>query len=697
MRMTQPLECYIDSFHNVNICMSRNFYGGQSRLFHLKDEKGHLVPLTIDQKREAGSYNVYECSVETPLGMNHKYTLFDEHCQSVPAIYSHIVKTKEFSDAYAVPEEQLGCFYTPEKTTFRIWSPTASSASLILHEKDGQKTIGMHLKDKGVWEATVEGDLLQTPYEYEVEVNSRTRRTPDPWNFFTGLNTQTSSVDTFDALNMPEKTPVEPIGSYADAVIYEASIRDMTSQADTGVTHPKTFAGFVEENEETKKKQTGFSWIKSLGVTHVQLMPVMDFGSVDEEYPNIYYNWGYDPNHHRALEGSYALNPADPRSRIEEFAHLVQELHKAGLKVSLDMVLNHAWNKDNYPLDKLVPDYYFLVDKNGNYSNGSFCGNDIDTRPEMSKKYLLDSCRQLIEKFDIDAFRFDLMGILDVDFMNELTEMARSIKPDFMVYGEGWNMPSYVPEDLRASQNNQHKMPNVAHFSDRFREVVRGSNGELTSPGFALGNTGEISAAGNVMRGSVPEHRYDSPLKALNYVECHDNHTLWDKISAACAYESEEDRKKRQVIATAMVLLAQGIPFMHAGQEFARTKYGLDNTYNRSDYYNKIDYTRRDANLEMTKMVKDLIDLRRHHSSLRLKDSRQVMNQTAIETIEQQVLVYRTWDEHENLISFINPTHKSFEYILDREGKVLFDSSKTNPDYTWRVNIPPLSVIVVSL
>lgn len=788
MRMRNDLECYIDDYSLINIYMSKNFYGGKSRIFHLKDETGKIIPLNIEAKEEYENALRYSCSPDGEIEVGRQYILFDEHCQQTPAQYSHIVKTPKFSEDFLTDDSKLGVFYTPEKTTFRVWSPVAGNISVRLLDPDAitQKpqshelhaigeTIGegesamakalskegseakasaaehtepekktesenapsqnenpqadlgevslqeaehaekaeeeemtvvktdqsviypMQRLNKGVWQLEVDGDLLRRPYVYRIEVNGTIQETCDPYSPFTGVNTMYSVVDSIDRLSLPEKVAVEPMESQNDAIIYEASIRDMTSQSGIGVLHPSTFEGFTEESPITRMKNTGFSYLKNLGVTHVQLMPVFDFGSVDEEYPNIFYNWGYDPMHYRAMEGSYTSNPWDAAGRIEEFANLVQELHKAGLKVNVDLVFNHVWNKDRFALERLVPSYYFLMDSYGNFSNGSFCGNDIDTRVEMSRRYFLDTCRYMIEVLDVDGFRFDLMGILDYSLLNEIAEMARSIKPDFMIYGEGWDMPSYLDPKLRASQNNQALMPVVGHFSDRFREVIRGSNGDLPQQGFSNGNTGLIEDARQVMSASVLENRYDSPAKAINYVECHDNHTLWDKNRAACSNESHQVRQKRQILANAMVLLAQGIPFLHAGQEFGRTKQNLGNTYNRSDSYNRIDYQRRDANQVIVDATKKLIEIRRSHPSLRLASKEEITANTSTETIAGQVLVMRTQKDGDRLMNFFNPTQSYFEYILHEDGTVLFDSGSANGPKTSRVVIAPVSAVSVQL
>lgn len=698
MRMKERLECYIDGYTVAHIYMIKDFYQGQSQNFHLKDEDKNLIPLSILSKEDYGDYIHYTCSIDGEVKPGKDYMMCEEHAQFCPAEFSHLVKTEEFAKEFIPPKETvLGCSYSEDQTTFSIWSPCAVWMEVVLHEKGKDRIIPMERKDHGVWMAQVKGDLLHTFYTYRFKINGRVQESVDPYNPFTGSNTLVSQVNSLARLKLPEKTAVKEMGQDTDAIIYEASIRDMTSQENNGFTHPRTFEAFGEENETTRALKTGLAYLKTLGVTHIQLMPVFDFGSVDEDYPQFYYNWGYDPMHYRALEGSYSTDPDDPEKRIVEFASLVQTLHKAGFKVNLDLVFNHVWKREQFALDQLVPDYFFLMDSNGNYSNGSFCGNDIDTRPEMSRRYLLDSIKMMIDVLDVDGFRFDLMGVMDYTLVNAIAQFAKSRKKDFMIYGEGWDMPSYVPSDLRASQNNQAKMPLVGQFSDRFREVIRGSNDILDQAGYSNGNLGRIGDARQVMCASMLENRYDAPFKAVNYVECHDNHTMWDKNRAVCANQPRSIRMKRQTLANAMVLLAQGTPFIHCGQEFGRTKQNLGNTYNRSDNYNMVDYRRRDEFEPVVEQFKQLVGLRKEHPSFRLDTKEKIEKFVSTETIQDKVLVYKTSDGQESLISFFNPSNEYFEYRLPHEGQVLFDSDRNNPAKTDFIRIPPISVIVVKL
>ena len=693
MRMRKAFEAYFDDYDFVNIYMSKNFFNGQSNSFHLKDTRNRIIPLMILSMCELyNGYMHYECKLNGMIQIGEEYSLFEEHCQQTICQYSHIVKTSRFNNEFVYTKDDLGISYSKENTTFKLWAPTAHSIILCLTHHQKQYKFDMKKDTNGVFSYCCQEDCLHDPYYFLVRVNGQWNQTIDPYSWFSGPNSSYSVVESIELLNLPKKISCSKMSSNCDAIIYETSIRDMTSMPDLDLRYTKKFAGFYEENELSRKKEYGFSYLKTLGITHVQLMPVFDFGSVDETFPNIYYNWGYDPVSYRALEGSYARDPKDAKQRVLDFAQLVQHCHQADIRVNLDLVFNHVYNRENFVLEKLVPNYYFLMNQQGEFSNGSYCGNDIDSQPPMSRKYLVDTCKKIVEYYDVDGFRFDLMGILDINVMNEIASTCKKIKPDFMIYGEGWNMPSFVPEELRASQNNQAKMPNIGHFSDGFRNTVRGSNSSLDQKGFASGDCSFIYSMMDRM--SASGNSYNSPEKVINYVECHDNHTLWDKNHFCCHDESHEIRAKRQILATAMVLLAQGVPFIHSGQEFGRTKQNLGNTYNSSDSINQLSYARKDAFSDMVEQVKALIQIRKNHPCFHLSTTTKTRNQVEFETIEDCVLVYRCYDQDDSTISFFNPTSRYFQYYLNSRVEVLFDNGNCNEKSTEHIEIAPYSVVV---
>jgi pullulanase len=695
MRMKEPYEAYFDNYNLINVYMAKTFFGGQSRIFHLKDTKDRIIPLSIQNQSDLyNGYTHYSLTINGTLEIGEEYLLFDEHCKTCVVKYSHIVKTNAFAQEFRYEKDDLGVTYKKAFSTFKLWAPTAYEINLVYYLRGIKYVETMERQQNGVFIRTVYKDLDEAKYTFIVRVNGEYKEIVDPYTFFSGPNSEYSVVVDLKSLNLPNRIDLPRMNSECDAIIYEASIRDLTSQPDIGVTHPKKFVGFTEENEITKEKNTGFSYIRSLGITHIQLMPVFDFGSVDEIYTNIFYNWGYDPMQYRCLEGSYSLDPKNAKLRVEEFANLVANCHKAGLKVNVDLVFNHVYQKETFALENLVPDYYFLMNRDGEYSNGSFCGNDIDTQPYMARKYFLNTCKQIIQLYDVDGFRFDLMGILDLNLMNEISRECKKIKPDFMIYGEGWDMPSFVAQDLRASIQNQEKMPLIGHFSDRFRETVRGSNADANRKGFSSGQQDLFYETQCCLAASCLDHVFDSPTKVINYVECHDNGTLWDKNRSCCHGESNEVREKRQTLANAMVLLAQGVPFIHCGQEFGRTKHNLDNTYNRSDNYNRVDYERRNHHMNIVEDTKALIKIRKEHACFRLSSTEGIENGVRFNSILDKVLVYECQLEQDHCIVFFNPSEEYYDYHLNDNVHVIFDNGIRNDEFTYDVQIAPYSVVV---
>ncbi len=696
MRMTQDFEAYIDEYDVIVAYMKKSFYKGKSRSFYLKNENEDIIRVRVKHHDSVeGGYTKFILTVDPDdLCIGDEYMLFNEYGRGVPCQYGHIVKTSRFHNDFTYDGDDLGVTYTKEKSIFKMWSPVANRICIQLKKGEDTLFVEMKKQEKGIFFAEVCQDLENYQYTFLIRVNGKWEEAIDPYTSFSGPNGKYSVIVDVSKIPFPKKIEMSPLESNVDAIIYEASIRDMTSQKKIGVLHPKTFSGFVEDNVTTQLKNTGFHYLKQLGVTHVQLLPVFDFGSVDELHTELLYNWGYDPMQYRCLEGSYSLNPKDASERVVEFANLVHECHRAGLKVNLDVVFNHVYDLDNFSLQKFVPNYYFLIDKEGRYSNGSYCGNDIDTRAPMCAKYFKETVKRIIEWYDIDGLRFDLMGILDIQFMNQVAAMAKEMKPGFMVYGEGWNMPSYVPDYLRASQLNQDKMDLVAHFSDRFRDVIRGSNGELIRKGYIGGRFDDIYAAKQCLMASCLDYYFDSPCKVVNYLECHDNHTLWDKLKSSCIEDNDDIRKCRQMIGNAMVLLAQGIPFLHAGQEFGRTKKGAGNTYNKSDSYNLMDYSLRDKNMDMVELTKALIQIRKEHPCFRQRTTQDIKENVFVTYMIDQVLVYNARSGKDHCICYFNPTSSHFNYYVEEPVKVIFDSGYSNDLYTQNVQIAPYSVLV---
>lgn len=699
MRQLKQFEAYLDDFNTIVIYLSKQSYDGVSRIFYLQNAKGELEELTIQTvELTSKNYNKYTCKCEKEVEIGKSYHVYHEFARRCVLQLGYVVKQPLFDEKYAYNGNDLGAHYTKEETTFKLWAPTAVQVNLNI---DAQ-SYPMERKEKGVYEITIHQDLEKKSYQYFLLIDGEWKASEDPYGKSSLANSSYSVVINENRFK-DEKIQLPTLNSYTDAIIYEMNVRDFTAQnTKNDFKHAKQFLGVVEENENTIKRNIGFTYLKDLGITHVQLMPVLDFASVDENYPSVFYNWGYDPAQFMTFEGSFCSNPDDPYARIIEFKEMVKKLHEAGIRVILDVVFNHVFELDHMCLQKVVPNYFFQMNKKGHYSNGSWCGNDYDSTTYMGRKYILDCCKCLVDMYHVDGFRFDLMGILDIDTMNEVYQECSKIEPSIMIYGEGWNMPSYLQTEQRATIINNHKMPHIAHFSDRFRDIVKGKTSieEVYQKGYCSGDASYIHLMKDVMSASVcNEFNYSyfvEPTNSINYVECHDNQTCWDKLKECCKEDQRENRMMRQKMCIAAVLFAQGIPFLHSGQEFARTKYGKPNTYNAKDDINWLNWDRKETYKSIVEYTKDCIAFRKEHACLRYSTTKEIKEHVSFDEIENTCLLYHIKDELEELSIIFNPTTNEYQYKVDVKQEVIFYNGKTKGEIVEHsIQIQPLSVLVL--
>lgn len=677
MRTTQMYAAYLDNFNEVNIYFSTLSYGGISKFFYIEDENHKQFELTILDVKLIETYYVYTCSIQGTLEFGKQYHVFHEHARKTPLIFSEVVKQPLFDQLFHYQGNDLGANYTKEETTFKVWAPTSYNVWLQLKDTMYQ----MKREDKGVYTYTIHENILHEPYLYYVEVNGIVNKTQDPYAKACTTNSKKSVVhESKKTLN---EIRLKKQNSYTDAIIYELSVRDYSSK--------NTFNSLIEEKI--------VEYVKELGATHIQLLPITDFGSVDDLDIKKYYNWGYDQISWMTLENSYSSDVEDPIQIIRDVKEFIRKSHQLGIRVNLDVVFNHLYDLDASPLHCCVPYYYFQYNKEQGYSNASGCGNDIDSLRTMSSKLIIDSCMYLIKEFDIDGLRFDLMGILDIRTMNELTKACQNIKSDFMIYGEGWNMPSYLPEDRRATIVNQDYMPNIAHFSDRFRDILKGNEMQVEPKdlGYLLGDTSKIFKAMNVFGASTQcvgnYPMFDSPIKALNYIECHDNQTSWDRIDEVMDI-SLEDKKKYHKLLLGACILAQGIPFIHGGQEFARTKLGLNNTYNTSDVINHIDWKRLDKNNDIYKYVKCMISIRKKINGFRINNIYQLHSSVTYETIYDIALVYKIEDDKDDVKVIFNPTNTMLEIEVESKYQLLYHDENKGIE-NGKLVLPKIGLVIL--
>jgi len=538
----------------------------------------------------------------------------------------------------------LGLTYTPASTGFRIWAPVADKVQLSLYQ-DGLggeplQRLDMVKADQGTWRADLNGDHAGKFYTFRVFMNGKWRaEVPDPYVKMVGVNGRRGMIGDLGKTNPVgwEKDKSPAFKKATDAVIYELHVRDASIHKSSGITNKGKFKGLTETGSRTAGGlSTGIDHLKELGITHVHLLPSYDFYTVDETTPGVpQYNWGYDPLNYNVPEGSYSTNAADGLTRIREFKQLVQTMHQQGIRVVMDVVYNHTMLTEDSWFNQLVPGYYYRQNKDGSFSNATACNNETASERPMMRKFILESVKYWVKEYHIDGFRFDLMGVHDIATMNLISEELHRIKPDILLYGEGWTAgASPLPDSVRALKKNAGQLHKIAVFSDDIRDGIKGSVFNHAEKGFASGMKGmeETIKFGVVASLHHPQVDYSKvnyskapyaldPASVISYCECHDNHVLADKLLISAPEVSPAQRREMHKLALGIVLTSQGISFLHAGTEFLRTKKGAENSFNAGDIINAIDWDMKTTNIDVFQYVQALVAMRKAHPAFRMTDA----------------------------------------------------------------------------
>ena len=539
------------------------------------------------------------------LGKNYRLLVGDLQCTSIDV--NDAIYFKDFDERFFYEKEDLGSNYTKEATEFVIWAPLASEVKVkLISPKDEIIIREMVREDKGIYRLKINEDLLNYKYRYIINNSGVVTEAKDLYGKEVSLNSEYSVViDTESLLKIKNVKPETTINNYVDAVIYETHIRDLNEGNYNNTVNKGKFAGFMETNRQTVGgNPAGLDYIKYLGFTHVQIQPVLDFDSKDDIKISDWYNLGYDTLSFFALEGSYALHPEVPASRILEFKELVNKYHENDLRIIMDVVYNHIYEYENSDFEKTVPHYYFRRRRNHYLSNASGCGNDFASERKMASKIIVDSVKYLFKYFDIDGLRFDLMGLLDIATVRACYKEARKIKADAILYGEGWDMGEELPSEEKASKNNAALLKEFGFFNDSYRDIVKGpsSSFNLHEKGYICGNTDYVFGLDYAFHASVLPLSYqpmfNTANQSINYLECHDNSTLFDKLLVSNAFEEEKVLLDRVNLANHILLLSFGVPLVHAGQEIGQSKDGLDNTY-KTIGVNNLNYRLIDERFDM--------------------------------------------------------------------------------------------------
>lgn len=676
----------------------------------IKDGVAYEVP-TIEKEKKDDHQHTFHLRLKERITLGHHYEISDEEFFVTSIDTKPFLNDPEFDELYTYKGHDLGITYYKDHTIFKLWSPLAEQAEVIYTLKGVTYKRKMQRENYGVYSLLIEGDLNEVTYQYRVLIQGEERIANDPYAIASTPNGTHSVVVDLEKTRMPfylERLP--KMASYCDAVIYEMHVRDFTIFPDTNVKHKGKFLGAIEKNRRSQNGAlVGLDHLLRLGITHVQLLPIFDYATVDEKHPDRLYNWGYDPMQYNVPEGSFATMVDNPYSRIVECKKMIQGFHKVGIRVNMDVVYNHMYDAKLAPFERLCPGYYFRKDQNGKLSNGSFCGNDLNTERPMVRSFIVDSCLYWMKEYGIDGFRFDLMGILDIETMKAIYEACHAYREDFMIYGEGWNMPTFLPDEKKAMMGNASLLLPFAFFNDAFRDIVKGKTGqdEEMVKGYLLGQENYIEGFKFAYMGSAVDYCYP-PLfshlgQSVNYVECHDNATLYDKIMVACYNETHEQRLRRVVLINEVLLLSYGIPFIHMGQEIGLTKYRDHNSYRSGDLHNQMDYRKLEERKWMAKCMNDIILFRKTYSFLRYDKVEDLKGLFRFENLDNGGLLIDFIDKEKirpytSFKIFINPSLRTIYYDLKEYYRVLFNEAGILKDelYSQSLMINGLTVVIVA-
>jgi pullulanase len=567
--------------------------------------------------------------------------------------------------------EDLELSIVGNQANFRLWSPEAEAVNLRLYKqgRGGQalQTIEMTKGTNGVWDATVTPVPMGKFYTFQVKINGKwLDETPGIWAKAVGINGHRGAVIDFATTN-PEGWATDKgpeLKAINDAVIYEMHHRDFSVHPNSGIANKGKFLALTEEGTTSPQgDKTGIDHLKELGITHVHILPSYDYNSVDEaNLPANQYNWGYDPYNYNSPEGSYSTNPSDPATRVREMKQMVKALHDNGIGVVMDVVYNHTADNDQSNFSLTAPGYFYRHNQDGSYSDASGCGNETASERQQMRNFIVNSVKYWAKEYHIDGFRFDLMAIHDTETMNQVVAALKEINPSIFVYGEGWTAGnSTLPVEARALKENVAKMQGVAVFSDDIRDAVKGHYSDASDRGFATGKPGneETVKIGIVASTAHPQVDYSkgnnskfayasSPSQIINYVSCHDDLTLTDKLAKSMPGSTEAERQRAAKLAQTIVFTSQGTPFMFAGEEVFRDKQGVHNSYKSPDSINAIDWNLKHSNADQFNYYKELIALRKAHPAFRMTSAEDIARNLKFDKVEGTNLISYSLLNHAN-------------------------------------------------
>lgn len=613
-----------------------------------------------------------------------------------------------------IKDYELGAIYSKEKTIFRVFAPEKSvKLTLTTDYNNPRKDIyPMEQNELGVWEIEVSGDLDGYYYSYIVDDKFEVT---DPYSFTSSINSMYSVVCDMGETD-PEgfRKSIVPQIPEEEAIIYEMSVKNYTADKSSGVINRGKFLGLSEKNTSYHGFKTGLSHLKELGITHLQLLPIYDFISVDESSDRFFdddnYNWGYDPELYFAPEGSYSTDPQDSKSRVYELKKMIQVIHKANIAVIMDVVYNHTFKSYDSNLSTLGPNYYYRMNNDGTFSNGSGVGNEIASERPFVRKLIIDSLKHWVKEYKIDGFRFDLMALIDIDTIKIALEELKEINPNLIIYGEPWMaLGTTLPYEKQIVKGSQ-KSNDFGVFNDIYRDAIKGDTNSF-GIGYIQGNhflkpTIEEAIAGSIHFDKKRWGFTDFASETVNYFNCHDNLILYDKLQISLSdLDNINDYVK---LAIGLIMLSFGKPFLYEGNEFNHSKNNDRNSYNSPLFINAINWNDKQENIDVFNYTKDIIALRKNIKVFNKIDPDHIRKSLSfMDNLENSLIIYKIkakkgfilvainagleekFISTKRLNSFIGYNDFIIEKIFDKEGK--------NNNIEEDINLDKLSVNVYKI
>lgn len=703
---TKIISALLENKHEVKLVFNRpvdmEFLSTQS--FYLTNDADRIVPEKIFLKNQENYSKVAILSFSSLEKMN-----FSEInrgrwqvCSKDLKVFK--IKLGDVVDSdYFYSDKELGVIFDEDKVIMRVFSPRAQNVWALIYENERDEPIErpMEYSENGIWETSFSLDIIGKYYKFRVKEGNE---------IFEGIDPYAKCVTSHNGkgIIVKDKTNVFPSPSFdiSQTVLYELHIRDFTIDENSGVRQKGKYLGLTEENTEHKKFKkilTGIDSLVELGINAVHIMPFQDF---ENNQDSDEYNWGYMPVNFNSPEGWYAFDKSGP-GKIKEVKEMVSAFHKRGIKVIMDVVYNHTAETETkrYSFNAIAPGYYYRIKEDGTYWNGSGCGNEFKTEAPMARKFILDSLIYWLKEYKIDGFRFDLMGLIDEETVFEIVKKLKEIKPDIIIYGEPWTA-DITP--VRGIKKGTQKSKGFAVFNDNFRDAIKGSVFNIEDLGYVQSGRNRDAVMRGI-KGSIDDFT-DSPMETINYVSCHDNHTLWDRIDLSVKDAGLEEKIKMNKLAQGIILTSQGIPFIHSGEEFLRTKKGHENSYNLPDEINMINWDMKKTNYKVFSFYRDLVHLRQWHPAFRMKTGQEVRENLRFYEemnlpVEDPCIAYMidgedVGDEWKKILVLINPKKNPVKFQLPEGSyQIGFDENGIyagkKETISSNIEVPAISMLIL--